>query len=243
MQISVCMATFNGEKYIEQQLRSILVQLTCSDEIIISDDGSTDRTIQIIRSFNDSRIKLIFHRTDHGFAQNFENALQYASGDVIFLSDQDDVWRNDKVRTSLLALEEADFVVSDCRTINAKEELISGSRFEEYNIKTGFWRLMIRTRYLGCCMAFKRRVLEACLPFPKNYGAMEHDLWIASVSECYFKTRLIHEPLITYRRHNGNASSGGMSKGFSLKQKIYRRIYRLWCLVQIRNKVHSNKAI
>jgi len=237
MKISVCVATYNGEKYIKEQIDSILCQLNLGDELIISDDMSSDRTVEIINSYNDNRIKLFYHEVDHGFVKNFENALNNASGDVIFLSDQDDIWMNDKVENILRALEIYDFVVSDCVTINEKREIIDESRFKEYNIKTGFWRLMLKTRYLGCCMAFRKDVLNAVLPFPRNAYLVEHDLWIATVAECYFKVGLIKRPLIQYRRHGENASSGGMTKGYSIPIKIYRRLYRLACLLKICNRV------
>lgn len=235
--ISVCMATYNGEKYIREQMDSILQQLGEGDELIISDDLSSDKTVEIIKSYKDKRIKLYIHGDNHGFVRNFENVLVHADGDIIFLSDQDDIWMPDKVKVTIAALANCDFTVSDCITINENEQVISQSRIKDYNIKTGFWRLMIKTRYLGCCMAFRRSVLEAALPFPENAYLMEHDLWLAAVAECYFKTSLIEEPLIKYRRHGGNVSSGGASKGYSVPIKIYRRLYRLKCLARIRKKI------
>lgn len=237
--ISVCMATYNGEKYIKEQIESILSQIGSHDELIISDDMSSDETVDVIKSIDDRRIKLYYHQENHGFVKNFENALSKAKGDVIFLSDQDDIWLPNKVKKTLTALVDCDFVVSDCITVNEKNEIISKSRIKDYNIKTGFWRLMIKTRYLGCCMAFNRNVLNAVLPFPQNSYLVEHDLWIAAVSECFFKTKLIYEPLIKYRRHGGNVSSGGEGKGYPLLIKIYRRIYRLVCLMRISRKVEN----
>ena len=239
--ISVCMATYNGEKYILEQIQSILPQLGENDELIISDDMSSDVTVSIIQAVDDERVKLFFHKTDRGFVKNFENALSKATGDVIFLSDQDDIWMPNKVQRTLEALKKFDFVVSDCITINEECETISNSRVKDYNIKTGFWRLMIKTRYLGCCMAFNRCVLDSALPFPQSAYLMEHDLWLAAVGECYFKTAIISEPLIKYRRHGNNVSSGGEGKGYPLPIKIYRRMYRLACLWAIRSKVHEIK--
>ena len=89
--ISVCMATYNGEKYIEEQLKSILSQLGENDEVIVSDDSSTDNTLAIVESFNDVRIKIFPNNKFHSPIFNFENALKQATGDYIFLSDQDDV--------------------------------------------------------------------------------------------------------------------------------------------------------
>lgn len=232
--ISVCMATYNGEKYIKQQIDSILCQLGPEDELIISDDMSTDGTLDIVKKYNDSRIKVHIHEKDHGFVRNFENSLSYAKGDYIFLSDQDVLWMPNKVEISLQYLNDYDFVVSDCITINEDEEVISNSRIKDYNIKTGFWRLMIKTRYLGCCMAFHKKVLNTVLPFPSNTYLMEHDLWIAAVAECYYKTALIHDPLIKYRRHGNNVSSGGNAKGYPFIIKVYRRIYRILQIVLIK---------
>ena len=194
--ISVCMATYNGEKFIELQLKSILSQLSDNDEVIISDDSSTDRTLEIVKQIADERIKIFHHETDHGYTRNFENALKYAKGDYIFLSDQDDEWLPDKVQVTLEALKDADFVVSDCVTEDENGNVLDRSRFKTFNIKKGFLRLMIKTRYLGCCMAFRRNVLEAALPFPENAYYMEHDLWLASVSELYFNVLILFSIII-----------------------------------------------
>ena len=99
--ISVCMASYNGEKYIKEQIDSILKQLSDEDELVISDDGSTDNTLSVIQSIHDKRIKLIHNQGEHGYSRNFENALKNSKGDYIFLSDQDDVWKDNKVETIL----------------------------------------------------------------------------------------------------------------------------------------------
>lgn len=225
--ISVVMATYNGEKYIRKQIDSILKQLSNNDELIISDDNSTDNTINIINSINDKRIRLINHNDNHGYTQNFENGLKYAKGEFIFLSDQDDEWMDNKVEKILEKLEKYDFVVTDCITINEKDEVLDTSRFRYFNIKKGFFRIMFKNRYLGCCMAFNRKVLNAILPFPERYDLVEHDTWIATVCERYFNVCLIDEPLLKYRRHGNNVSDGGFDKGYSIFNKVYRRIYRL----------------
>lgn len=234
--ISVCMATYNGEKYLKEQLQSILKQLSDEDEIIISDDGSKDGTYDVVNKMNDNRIKWVVNNGNHGFTHNFENALKYASGDVIFLSDQDDIWCDNKVKISIQYLKNSDFIISDCITVNKDMEVIQESRFKAFNIKNGFIRHLIKSRYLGCCMAFKRNVLETALPFPKKDELVEHDIWLASVGLLYFKVQLIDKPLIFYRRHGDNVSDGGFDKGYSVWNKIYRRIYRLYKLIMIRKK-------
>lgn len=236
--ISVCMASYNGEKYIREQLDSILKQLSPEDEIVISDDGSTDKTCIVIKSINDSRIKLIFNEGKHGFTHNFENALSHAKGDVIFLSDQDDIWRDNKVEVTMRELKDCDFVISDCITVDDTMNILQESRFEAFNIKNGFLQHLIKSRYLGCCMAFKKYVADIALPFPINDDLVEHDIWLAAVALFYFKTTLVKEPLILYRRHGNNTSDGGFDRGYSFLNKIYRRLYRLKELFLRGNKVY-----
>lgn len=234
VRISVCMATYNGEKFIKKQLESILGQLEKNDEVIISDDMSTDNTLKIIEGLNDSRIKIFLHENNHGFTQNFENALKNANGKYIFLSDQDDEWISDKVNITLNELKKYDFVVSDCITVDENGKILDNSRFEKFKIKKGFFRIMYKMRYLGCCMAFKKEILEKAMPFPKRVDLVEHDTWLASVAELYYKVKLIDRPLIYYKRHGNNVSSGGFDKGYSLVNKIKRRAYRLFKLIAIK---------
>lgn len=118
--ISVCIATYNGEKYIKEQLLSILPQLGKKDEVIISDDHSTDNTLDIVKGLNDNRIKIVMNNREKGYTSNFENALSYAIGDYIFLSDQDDIWMSNKVDYCIAELKEYDLVVSDAILINSK---------------------------------------------------------------------------------------------------------------------------
>lgn len=116
--ISVCMATYNGEKYIKEQLKSILKQLGPCDEVVISDDGSKDNTKDVIDSIEDKRIHYYVNSGTHGFTHNFENALRHASGNFIFLSDQDDIWMDNKVSIVMEALKTADFVTHDLSLIH-----------------------------------------------------------------------------------------------------------------------------
>jgi glycosyltransferase involved in cell wall biosynthesis len=239
--ISVCIATYNGEKYIEEQIKSILNQIGEEDELIISDDGSKDETCKIIKNLNDNRIKLYYNSGVHGFTHNFENALSYAKGDYIFLADQDDIWKENKVEVTIEVLKKYDFAISDCITIDENMKVIQQSRFKTFNMKKGFIRHLMKSRFLGCCMAFRKEVLIASMPFPEDDFLVEHDIWLAAVAFLYFKVKLIEEPLIYYRRHGKNASGGGFVKGYSLKVKIQKRMYRLKHLFLIRKKVYEVK--
>lgn len=220
--ISVCMATYNGGKYIKQQIDSILIQLSENDELIISDDNSTDNTIDVVKGISDSRIKLFFNK-EKGYTSNFENALNKVTGDIIFLSDQDDIWVSNKVEICLEELKSYDFIVSDCKLINNKNEIISDSYFELRNIKkTGLGNLL-KFSFLGCCLAFRSDILKKALPFPSDRKLCTHDNWLFLVGAFFFRYKVLNDKLIHYRRHNENISTliSKTPLGFKIKYRMY----------------------
>lgn len=222
--ISVCIATYNGEKYIKEQLLSILKQLGEADEIIISDDHSTDATLAIIEQLSDSRISVFFN-TEKGYTSNFENALRKVSGDIIFISDQDDIWNPRKVEICLEALQSTDLVVSDCQLINSQNEVISPSYFELRKVKKSSWGNLIKFGYLGCCLAFRSELLQKALPFPSNRELCTHDNWLFLVGAFLYRHKVLDDRLINYRRHDANVSTGGLlsltSNWFKIKYRLY----------------------
>jgi glycosyltransferase involved in cell wall biosynthesis len=226
MRISVCIPTYNGEKYIKEQLVSILVQLSALDEIIISDDSSTDTTIEIIKSLQDARIKLFKKNNFKSPIFNLENALKYASGDFIFLADQDDIWEPDKVKVTLEKLIKSDLVVSDCSLIDASENLVNASFYELNKTKSGYLNNLIKNGFLGCCMAFNSKIKESVLPFPKKIAM--HDIWIGLTASLVGKVDFIEDKLIRYRRHGDNFSFTSAKSKFSLTYKLTYRFYFLF---------------
>ena len=126
--ISVCIATFNGEKFIRQQLESILTQLSDDDEVIISDNCSTDSTVSIINSIKDRRI-FCFSFDIKGVVFNFENSLIKSRGDIIIMSDQDDIWLEGKVTRICQELEFFDLVVTNCKVVDENLNIIHESLF------------------------------------------------------------------------------------------------------------------
>lgn len=226
---SVCIATYNGEKYIKEQLDSIITQLTNEDEIIISDDHSTDNTINMIKEYNDARIRIFFNEHEKGYTQNFQNSLEKSQGKYIFLSDQDDKWTKNKVNITLkyLIQDKYDMVISDCVIADEKLNIIEKSYFETRGSKGGFCSTLIKANYLGCCMAFERKILKKSIPFPKKYKYLPHDLWLGLVGYAFFNVKTTNEKLILYRRHKNNASGGGFKSENTIKFKIRFRIYGL----------------
>ena len=215
--ISVCMASYNGEKYIREQIDSVLPQLGPADELIVSDDGSSDRTAAIVESYGDPRIRLL-HGSFHSPVFNFENALKAAQGDVIFLCDQDDIWKPDKVAVTLAALADHDCVVSDAAVVDAERRVLAPSFMEQRGSRPGQLANLIRNRYLGCCMAFNRKILDAALPFPKDIPM--HDIWIGAVAERFGKPVFLHRVLMEYRRHGDNASPTAEKSPYTFRQKL-----------------------
>lgn len=210
--ISVCMTTYNGELYLKEQIESILQNLSKQDELIISDDGSSDGTLSIIKSFADERIKLFHHnknncsyRFKYSYTTaNVSNALSFAKGDVIFLADQDDVWTKDKVSKMLPLLEQYDLVLSDCYNVDSKLQILYNSHFELTNTSTSIIKNIYKSSFLGCCMCFKRGLLTKILPIPVN---TPHDLWIGCIVAYFGTIGLLHDKTLLYRRHDNNVSS------------------------------------
>jgi glycosyltransferase involved in cell wall biosynthesis len=220
--ISVVMATYNGEKFIEAQLRSITNELKENSEIIISDNGSTDRTVEIINSFNDDRILLLTNNTTKGPIFNFENALKKATGDIIFLSDQDDIWLPGKVEICKKYLSRYYLVVTDGKVVNEDLIVLSDSLFQIYNSGKGLFKNLVRNSFIGCCMVFRKEILQLVLPFPKKIPM--HDIWLGFVAQMFYSVHFLNNKLVLHRRHTTNASATFDKSKFSFFKKIELRI-------------------
>lgn len=222
--ISVCIATYNGEKYIKEQLDSILLQLGMNDEVIVSDDSSTDKTLDIIKSYKDKRIKIFPNNKFYSPIFNFENALKQAKGDYIFLADQDDIWLPNKVAIMTEYLKNGfDLVLSDGEIVDIDLNTISDSIYSLLHSKQGFIHNFLHNSYSGSRMAFTRDLLNYVLPFPSRIAM--HDIWIGLCAELYFNPLFISDKLILYRKHGDNVSVTGEKSPYSLRFKIQYRFY------------------
>jgi len=226
------MATYNGSRFIEEQIVSILRELGPHDELVISDDVSMDDTAEKIKAFTDSRIRLLRNSERLGYCGNFERSLLEARGDYVFLSDQDDVWIIGKVARMIKTLESCDLVISDAIIVDDKLDVICESHFVSRGVRRGFWHNFIKTRYVGACMAFRREVLVKALPFPKRHTLFSHDFWLTLVGEAFFKVDLLEEGLIKYRRHGANASSGGERSKIRIGRRLKTRFYCLFHILK-----------
>jgi glycosyltransferase involved in cell wall biosynthesis len=227
------MTTFNGEKYIEKQIYSILQQISDTDELIISDDGSTDATLNIITAFNDKRIKVLHHIKKKGssskqfnifrmIAENFENAPYHARGDYIFLSDQDDMWIPHKAKAMLDSLQHFDLVMCNINLIDENDLIIKYDYLHKNPISKSFLLNIIYLPFRTCCMAFNRRLLRYILPFPSN--AITCNSWIGVIASRFGKVGYLQESLHQYRIHHENISRPFQKSKNSLFFKIKYRL-------------------
>lgn len=223
--ISVCIATYNGSKYIKEQLESILSQLGEDDEVVVSDDSSTDSTIEVIGTFCDPRIKVCPCQHFKSPVYNFENALKMAKGDYIFLSDQDDVWEPNKVEVMMRHLQGSTLVTSDCSIVDADMQVIRASFCFDKPRPKGVISNLLHNNFLGCCMAFRKELLDRALPFPADLAM--HDIWLGICASAFYSVEFIPDKLIKYRRHGDNASCTGEKSHLSWSYRITYRCHFL----------------
>lgn len=228
---SVAMATYQGMPYITAQIDSILAQLAPEDELVISDNGSTDGTLDYLQSIaqTDPRVRILSLTSEKGILPNFQNALQECKGDIIFLCDQDDIWKPEKMNTiSKLFDKQPNLmaVQSDAEIINAKGERIASSFFSQRKCGPGLWKNFHKNTWQGCSMAFRRSLLAVALPFPRKIPM--HDVWIGMLSEIAGDVIFLPEILTSYRRHSDNQSPG---KPAGIRQVILWRICLLGAIL------------
>jgi len=242
--ISICLTTYNGEKHIQAQLDSIISQLSAGDEIIISDDGSTDRTIEIIQNYKDDRIKVFIHNKCNNFnkypfykiTKNVENALNHAKGDLIFLADQDDIWTSTKVQTVIHEIGNELCLLHDCIVVDEKEKELISSYYMLNKSKLGIATNIINSSYLGCCMAIRMELLEKALPFPSI--PVPHDIWLGLIAEWKGRTKMSTQKLLKYRRHGSNLSTSSEKSKASF---FYKARYRVNILSALLIRMLLNK--
>lgn len=223
MKITVCIAAYNGEIYIEKQLQSILSQIDANDNIVIVNDCSIDQTLDIIHQIKDPRITVINNEVNVGVIKSFEKSIAHALGDIIFLSDQDDIWMAGKVAEIVNIFrsdKDVTIVATDAMFIDEQDKVIGESFFKKMGrFRSGWLQTLIKNRYLGCTLAFRKEMTEYILPFPDNIPI--HDTWIGMVNDIYGKSYYIDKPLIQYRRHSSNVTSmKGSTAWTALKYRL-----------------------
>ncbi|MBQ3817260.1 MAG: glycosyltransferase family 2 protein [Clostridia bacterium] len=216
--ISIAVATYNGEKYIEEQLLSIYNQSVKPFEVVIIDDGSSDNTVYLTEKFisthNLKNWQIIRNEENLGFIKNFKKAISLTSGDIIFLCDQDDVWNNNKLKriSEIFENEKVCAVSSSFKAINSSGEVIKESQPQNFGlismpINGTITKIPIKTVMHcnispGCTSAFRREVAQIYLENTKS--VLPHDFEINLIAAARDGLFFINEPLVYYRLHSSN---------------------------------------
>lgn len=235
--VDIIMATYNGEKYLVEQIDSIITQTYDNWSLIISDDGSDDSTVEIIRSFEqiDERINLVNVNRQGGIVQNFSKALNYSKSPYVMFSDQDDVWHKDKISIMIQKIAELEgkhgnnipiLGFSDLCLVDSSGNIVHES-FYRYNKLNPINNcdpryLAWRSTVYGCTVIFNKALLKLAMPLP--YNVPMHDQWFALLSACCGVVFYESRELIHYRQHSDNIV-GGMGSGFLGKLISYKRLF------------------
>ena len=202
------MAMYNGAAFVRPQVESILAQLSAEDELVVVDDASSDESPAILSGIKDARLHVRRNERNLGVLQTFERALGLARGEIVFLSDHDDIWLHGKMAKALEVFAshpDVTMVASDALLIDDEGRTLSESFFSvRGRFAGGFIRNFVKNKYLGCTLSFRRAMLRRFLPIPRDVPM--HDIWFGLLNEIYGRTYFIDEPLVAYRRHRRNAS-------------------------------------
>ncbi|WFB36495.1 glycosyltransferase family 2 protein [Kiritimatiellota bacterium B12222] len=212
MKISIAMATYNGEKFVYEQLESFINQTRQPDEVIITDDGSNDQTVSLINSFSEIApfdVKVFCNKKRLGYSQNFNLALSQTTGDIVFLSDQDDVWFPKKISkiVKLFEKEPDTLLIMNDAALTDKELKETGYTKIGQIQRSG---ASMDKFVMGCCCAFRRELLTLCLPVPTEFNS--HDKWLVGIATSLNKKYIYHRVLQYYRRHDENTSKHYFNK-------------------------------
>jgi glycosyltransferase involved in cell wall biosynthesis len=199
------MATYNGERYLAEQLDSILRQTYPSLELIIIDDGSTDGTMTLLHQYaaQDQRIRVVQNETNLGYIRNFEKGMGLASGTFVALSDQDDIWHDTKIQVLMNEIGDSDVVFADSRLIDDQNRPISTnfSDIRRLQTFTSSLSFVIGNTVSGHNMLIRRELVARCVPFPI---LLPHDHWLCFVATFRGPVRFVPQVLVDYRQHAEN---------------------------------------
>lgn len=229
MKISVALCTYNGEKFLKEQLTSILQQSKAVHEIVVCDDLSQDATLQILQEFKQKFPELfIIKVNEHNLrsVKNFEKAITSCSGDLIFLSDQDDIWKADKVEKMVDKMNQNPHIAVICssaeiidesgKVLNALTVWDIPFMAKKKEVQINYFTLLSRIQNIatGATMCLRKDFAQQALPFPTVSG-LHHDEWLALLASQQGKFEIMPEKLISYRLHQNQQVGGVMFKNRS----------------------------
>jgi len=225
MKISVCMATFNGASYLNEQIKSILPQLHPEDEFLVSDDGSTDGTLEILSVYSHT-IKLVSSSKVGGIVPNFNRVITAATGDIIVFSDQDDVWLGGRLNMIRYEMQFSDLILMNAHVVDHQLMYSNKTLFKILGVRIGFCSNLVKNSFVGCCMAIRSDVLKSALPLP-SYIPM-HDWYLGMICEVFYRVKRVEQPYLLYRRHIFSASQTANTSSYSYFRRLSMRIALLF---------------
>ncbi len=203
--ISIAMATYNGEKYLKEQLDSIYAQTYKNIEVIVTDDCSPDKTVDILEQYSKSHgLRYFVNEQNLGFVKNFEKVLSLCNGDYIALADQDDIWCKDKIEILLKNISGHLMVHSDAILIDDKGKMIEESftKQSKKKIYQTTQEYLFINNLTGCTSMIDKTLLRKALPIPSQFGV--HDYWLAVIASTQGSIAYVDKPLVKYRQHSNN---------------------------------------
>jgi glycosyltransferase involved in cell wall biosynthesis len=235
IRVSVALITHNSARFLRPQIDSILLNLGANDEIVVSDDSSTDDTLAILKSYSskDPRFRIFTSPTHLGPNGNAEKAYSLCQGEFIFHSDDDNVWLPGKVDDVLACFQshpKASLVMHDAAIVSSDLTLILPSFFKWRHSKPGILHNVIRSSYGGSMMAFRSSLKRFILPFPENMPFF-FDCWLGFMSDKHGHSVFLPKVLSDWRRHEGTAS-GNPSGPKGKKENRLALRWKIWQFVQ-----------
>jgi glycosyltransferase involved in cell wall biosynthesis len=220
--VSIAMCTYNGERFLREQLDSLIAQDYPNLEIVIVDDCSTDSTFEILRQYEAEHphIRLFQNDQNIGFKQNFEKAMSLCTGEFIALCDQGDVWFPHKISTLAKQIGQNSLIYSQVQLIDGNEHKLEKA-FPNMNLLERRCPLGLLFRNCMTACIFKRNMLEKALLIPKDF--IFHDHWIAFVASTLYGLKIHYEFLSLYRQHSGNAVLSSHKKRKPPNKLSYRK--------------------
>jgi glycosyltransferase involved in cell wall biosynthesis len=226
---SVAMATYNGARWVEEQIASILSQLGSSDELIVVDDCSTDDTVRTVRAIRDSRIHIHENHWNIGYVRTFERALALTRGTHVFLADQDDIWPPGRLAIMRAALETGAVVAGNVGVLDGPPRIRGPFGEADWRLSESASRHTLRNvlrlaasdmPYFGSAMAVHRDLLELALPFPSSVREL-HDAWLALLGLCAGSMVHVEERVVLRRMHESNVSGTTRSPWVVARGRLY----------------------
>ncbi len=231
--VAVVMATYNGARYVREQLASILNQGRLPEQIVVSDDHSSDDTIAIVREVLadfPGEVVVVSNPGERGVVANFSHALSFVSTELVALSDQDDLWHPDKLEamtSAFAARSELTLLHTDARLVDAAGVVQHGTLLQTLSMSSAerraehegraFTVLLRRNFVTGATTLFRRTLLDSALPVPEGWL---HDEWLAFVAAATGVVDFLELPLIDYRQHDGNEVGARLLSTFGKARRM-----------------------